>query len=256
MSDIKIQYCSDLHLEFDDNRQYLINNPIEAKGEILILAGDVAYLQKRYFKDRFFDDISAKFERVYWIPGNHEYYNSADITARGLCFEQEIRNNVILLNNKVIHHKNVRMIFTTLWSHIHEKNAKLVTEWITDFKVIKYKNETLTPSGFNEIHAECLDFLLNELEKPFEGKTIVVTHHLPSKACVSQQFVNSPTNDAFCVDLSALINNSNIDYWIYGHSHDNISGIKVGRTEIVCNQLGYVKYNENEWYRNDACLTL
>jgi len=36
---MKIQYCSDLHLEFPTNAIFLKNHPIEPAGEILILAG-------------------------------------------------------------------------------------------------------------------------------------------------------------------------------------------------------------------------
>jgi len=35
---MKIQYASDLHLEFRDNAHYLRNNPITPIGDILLLA--------------------------------------------------------------------------------------------------------------------------------------------------------------------------------------------------------------------------
>ena len=43
---MKIQYCSDLHLEFPMNKKHLKANPIKPEGEILLLADDIVQLLK------------------------------------------------------------------------------------------------------------------------------------------------------------------------------------------------------------------
>ena len=52
---MKIQYMSDLHMELWDNSRYIRANEFEAKGDVLVLAGDTFYLrdiiapQKRFW---------------------------------------------------------------------------------------------------------------------------------------------------------------------------------------------------------------
>lgn len=43
---MKIQYMSDLHLEFADNSRYFKHNELPVTGVILVLAGDISFISK------------------------------------------------------------------------------------------------------------------------------------------------------------------------------------------------------------------
>jgi hypothetical protein len=70
---MKIQYCSDLHLEFSLNAAFLEANPLKPEGEILLLAGDIIPFSIMDRANWLFDFASEHFESTYWIPCNHEY---------------------------------------------------------------------------------------------------------------------------------------------------------------------------------------
>ncbi|MFA6925077.1 MAG: metallophosphoesterase [Bacteroidales bacterium] len=247
---MKIQYCSDLHLEFAQNNIFLEKNPIVPKGEILILAGDIVPLHEIFFKNSFFDYVSDNFKQVYWLPGNHEFYQR-DIADFANNYNIEIRKNVALVNNIAIAYKEVNFIFSTLWSKISLQNEKIIENSVSDFEIIFNKGKKITTSDFNKFHEVCLDFIESSFLKKSD-KTIVVTHHVPSKKCNSDEHNKSKINEAFCVDLTEFIKKCNADFWIYGHSHYNQKLLKIGNTFLLTNQLGYVHLNEQKGYVDDA----
>jgi predicted nucleotidyltransferase len=67
------------------------------------------------------------------------------------------------------------------------------------------------------------------------------------------KFKDSKVNGAFTVELGDFIEASDIDFWIYGHSHYNID-VRIGNTLCISNQLGYVFHNEHHTFRKDAMI--
>lgn len=102
---------------------------------------------------------------------------------------------------------------------------------------------------------QCCEFLTKALSKSKAGKRIVVTHHVPTGLCISNEFKGNIFNGAFVAELTDLIASSDIDYWIYGHSHRNIGEVTVGQTKVISNQLGYVVAGEHKLF-NSACFII
>lgn len=68
---MKIQYCSDLHLEFPENKKFFNVNPLPVSGDILLLAGDIvpfALMEKQ----RPLKNNKQSFVAAYGIEIGHE----------------------------------------------------------------------------------------------------------------------------------------------------------------------------------------
>jgi calcineurin-like phosphoesterase family protein len=78
--------------------------------------------------------------------------------------------------------------------------------------------------------------LAAKLKKPFSGKTVVITHHLPSAQSVAERYKPSLTSACFASNLDDLMGASVL--WIHGHTHDSMDYVLHG-TRVVCNPRGY-----------------
>lgn len=238
-----IQYASDLHLEFRENKGFLKTNPLQPAGDVLVLAGDIVpFAEINKHKD-FFSFVSDNFAATYWIPGNHEYYGF-DLATKCRVLNEKIRSNVFLVNNTSVIGENVKMIFSTLWSKISPANEWQIERNMNDFHVIKNSKNRFTVERYNELHAESMAFLEKELSTKSELKKVVATHHVPTRLNYPEQYKGSVLNEAFAVELFELVEKTTPDVWIYGHSHSNTPDFGIGKTRMLTNQLGYVKYGE------------
>ena len=241
---MKIQYMSDLHMEFAENSRYLKHNEFPVTGDVLVLAGDIFYLRNNVAPlGKFWKWASTNYRQVLIVPGNHDYYGHYDIMTRGMQWEWMFKENVGYYQNQVVRIDNVDFIFSTLWSHIPPGDEYIVSHGLNDFYQTLYEDHRLTVDDYNRMHQFCLDFIKRGVAESTAEKIVVVTHHLPTQQVVAQQHLASDLNSAFATELGNFIVDSPINVWIYGHSHTNID-TTIGHTKIVCNQMGYVFANE------------
>lgn len=243
---MRIQFASDLHLEFAENWRYLREHPLQVTGDILVLAGDIGYLgDDNYTKHPFWDWASENYVQVICCMGNHEFYKYYDIATISDGFCLEIRHNVHSYYNAVVRIGNVDFIISTLWGKISLREAYYTEQVITDFRRILYNGEILTFTDFNREHERCLSFIKKAIEESKAKYKVVVTHHVPSFKMQCPKFKDSLANGAFTVELEDYIKKSDINYWIFGHSHYNVDAF-IGKTSCLSNQLGYVFHDENK----------
>ncbi len=247
---LRLQFVSDLHLEFEQNRKWLKNHPLKVTGDILLVAGDTAYLDlpdsdcDTYSQYSFWDWASEHYRQVIVCLGNHDFYGYYDLATMPDGYCKQIRRNVHAYYNSVVHLDNVDVIVSTLWSFIKPYDAYLTEKGVSDFYRIKYRGHRLTAEDFNREHERCLVFVKHAVAESNAQMKIVLSHHVPTQLCTAKEFRDSTINGAFTVELGDYIVDSGIDYWIYGHSHRNIDA-EIGKTKILSNQLGYVHMDEH-----------
>lgn len=230
---------------------------MKAEGDILILVGDIGYLgDANYLTHPFLDWASENFKQVIVVPGNHELYKYFDINELHEGWELEVRPNVKVHYNSVMHlAPDTDLILSTLWAFIHPLEEYLTERCVSDFKRIMNGEYRLNAKRFNIEHEKCRRFIEKAVTESKARHIIVATHHVPSFELMSEEFKGSSINGAFTVELSEMITSSRIEYWIYGHSHRNIDRI-IGNTKCISNQLGYVFQNEHIDFRLDAMIEI
>lgn len=92
---MKIQYCSDLHMEFRENMRFMKSLPFLPVGDVLVIAGDVGYLADKILpRLNFWKWAAENYRQVLMIAGNHEFYNNGDIAAQGENWQKMFLPNV------------------------------------------------------------------------------------------------------------------------------------------------------------------
>lgn len=241
---MNIQVMSDLHTEITGRSPILKEDIV---GDVIILAGDICNepttISKSLPKDR----------PIFHVLGNHEYYhNSFKGRVAGLQ-EQWNKlgfNNVDVLENRAVTIDSVRFLGTTLWTNLTSEDGDFqgfdCKRGMNDFYLIR----DFSLTEWLNTHRAAILWLQEELAKPFDGKTVVITHHAPSFRSNGERFLTSTIRAGFCTDMEYLMEQESIDVWIHGHTHEP-SDYMVHGTRVICNPYGYEQpnaYRENLKY--------
>lgn len=231
---MKIYVLSDLHLELCPWQAPAVD------ADVVVLAGDI------HSHTHTIDWALAAFPQpIIYVPGNHEFYD-AEIHGLRQQLRQRAGGRLHVLDDSAIEIEGVRFLGSTLWTDYKlfgvDRQAGAMhaaKHGLIDHACIRCApSSRFLPADAARLHRKSVAWLSAELTKPHAGKTVVVTHHLPSRQSVAERFKDSLLSAAFASDLDALVGRA--DLWIHGHTHDCFD-YELGGCRVICNPRGYMR---------------
>lgn len=232
---MKIQYMSDLHLEFGE--LYLP----EPAADILVLAGDIFTVHgvanvdsKKGRYTKFFDHVSANWKHVILVAGNHEYYKWTKSNVIAYIQTWIMRwPNIHFLENNRFEYEGVLFAGATMWTDFfggQDKYKNYVQAGMNDYRVT-YLTTNMT-ENYHNTTKQYFDRLDHD-------KIAIVTHHAPSALSSHPRFAGDPLNAGYYSNMDEWIaERPKFKIWIHGHMH-NSSDYMIGSTRILNNARGY-----------------
>lgn len=219
-------------------------------ADIILLAGDIGAGGKSIFAAHMlFPD-----KQVCLLAGNHEFYgNDHDSVIAEMEQAAAQFPNVHFLNRGVFQHDNIRIVGATLWTDFNlfgtqplsMTAASTRTHYTRGFRTpypdfwwIRDKNDFVTASQMLEWHVRDKEWLMLELDKPFDGHTVMMTHHAPVSFAVQEKHKTKPTTPCYASQFEEELLNKNIGTVVWGHTHHCVD-VTIEQTRFISNQVGY-----------------
>lgn len=254
---MKIWTISDLHVRGKDAIG-LVKPDRFPDADVCVVAGDVC--DSLHLSVNWVGKVIRPVMPVVYVLGNHEFYDTSIEKGRKDAAMIAKAQGVTLLDDAAAVIGGVRFAGGTLWTDFElfaagspedRRNLALEAMYKTKHGLADYGNiywnapgkdgimpRLLVPKDTVNMHRKTVDFLERTLAEPFDGPTVVVTHHAPHPLSVHEKYADDPVTPGFVSDLSSLIERRQPDLWIHGHVHQPFD-YSVGRTRIACNPRGY-----------------
>lgn len=252
---MKILALADLHLDDIQDRDILRRlgeaiREVAQEADLMIVAGDLAEdaIQNWPSALRWLSTLYPAKQTIV-MPGNHDYYggnlSTLDEDLDRICRDAgcsfgQCRRLVM---------GDVRILMATLWTDLklfapHGDQAVADTLWqaqmMPDYEedviMVDDPERQLRPEDTADEHAKQRAWLTSELAAPWDGRTVVVTHHAPSPAVVGAL---TPLSPCFASDLEVEIEMYRPDVWLFGHTHRSADILMPGGTLLRNVSIGY-----------------
>ncbi len=239
---MRIRVLSDLHLEAAPY------SPPPADADVVVLAGDI------HNGPAGVEWAKACFaEPVLYVAGNHEPYDGEFHATPAALRAAAAGSGVRVLDCGETVIGGVRFLGCTLWTDFaltgaagRELALGKYGAWLVDYRAIRWGERAFAAADSIALHHEQRRWLASRLVRPFDGATVVITHHAPHPGSIAPKFATHPLNPAFISNLEDLMGRAQL--WIHGHTHHAFD-YTVRGTRVVCNPRGYA--DEQTGFRGD-----
>lgn len=256
---MRLWVWSDLHLEAQERK---FPDTAPAGASAIVCAGDLCHAPDL---GRTAGEIVARYGLpMVFVPGNHEYYRgtfpphtrSMAVDRRLMAEAEEASRGwtarLHVLDDGIAEIGGVRFVGGTLWTDFMmgaDRPSDLpwrlneARSLSPDFRHVRLRGDhMLEPQDMLEMNGRTRSFILDALSKPFDGPTVVVSHHLPHPAATPPVYAGEPSNFMYaCADgafANALEGSAAPELWVCGHTHHPVD-LRIGRTRLVCNPAGF-----------------
>ncbi|MDP2435401.1 MAG: hypothetical protein Q8P67_06630, partial [archaeon] len=160
---LHMQFMSDVHLEFRRKEGAPLFQP---RAPILALIGDIGNPSMKNWR-QFLWRNADRFEHVFLVAGNHEFYLSTPEIAkekmRRICSKKP---NLHFLDNDFFDlTPDIRIIGTTLWSNPQPKHYQSLQDNMSDYCQIGKDDKTyIIPADVAGWHAVAREFIISQRE--------------------------------------------------------------------------------------------
>ncbi|MDA8230423.1 MAG: metallophosphoesterase [Magnetospirillum sp.] len=243
---IRLAILSDLHVEKGPWRL----PPVHA--DLFVLAGDIGWGPEGV---HWIADNVRDLPAVY-VAGNREYWHhppGVDPVAALRSAAAKLPNLHFLQDAAAtftIRGQSLRVLGATLWTDYALEGDAAGVMAKAEKAMPDYRNgrgsdgNRLTAAEVLRWNRDSVAFLERELARPWEGRTVVLTHHAPTAASLKRRRPDHVPTIASVTSLEPLIEAHNPQVWVHGHTHTSCE-YRLGATRIVSNQRGEP---ENEDY--------
>lgn len=275
----RIVVLSDLHW---NSYERLSPDPISMLGledilsdaDALILAGDLTNGPADNWSKVFAALANYVLpEKIYALPGNHDYYNGT-LGDDAILEKEASKAGAHFIQKRVLIHGQTRILCCTLWTdfELMGNSADAMTtaqRMMNDFsriarpapKTPRLKDEPIgwrpmpwiKPEDVLNLHRDHRAWLVDALSQPHNAaQTVVVTHHGPHPDVAGTMDALTP---AFHSDLGDLIHGFAPAAWFFGHSHRRLRAT-VGETDVRNVSIGYPDElrGQSTSYLKGACM--